>query len=301
MLSTLLFVAAILLALAAAGLHERASRLRRPLRLLMHLLAPVIAAASIASAPSFDIVEKLLTALIVPAGALWVATFALTWWLFLRRRRRQAAVALAAWCGFTLAGNVWVGQAMLAWLEDGFAPAPPGARFDAVMVLGGGSDITPWGAPQLGTAGDRLRVGAELHAGGRTPILVSSGSSIAQLNQQEERDLASETAALWQQMGVPREAIVQVPGPRNTSQEIAALSALARSRGWRRVGLVSSGSHLRRAMRLAEDHGLRVTPIPADVRGELQPASIVGLVPSGPGFYSVQVSSKEIVAGIVGR
>jgi uncharacterized SAM-binding protein YcdF (DUF218 family) len=94
---------------------------------------------------------------------------------------------------------------------------------------------------------------------------------------------------------------VQVPGPRNTSQEVAALSALARDRGWRRIGLVSSGSHLRRAMRLADDNRLRVTPIPADVRGELQPASIAGLVPSGPGFYSVQVSSKEIVAGLVGR
>ncbi len=301
MLSTLLFAAAIAVALVAAGLHDRAGRWRRPLRLLLQLFAPLLAAAAIAGAPNFDIVEKLLTALIVPAGALWVATFALTWWLLLRRRRRQAAVALAAWCGFTLAGNVWAGQAMLAWLEDGFVAAPAGARFDAVMVLGGGSDITPWGAPQLGTAGDRLRVGAELFASGRTPILVSSGSSIAQLNQQEERDLASETASLWQQMGVPAAAIVQVPGPRNTSQEVAALSALARDRGWRRIGLVSSGSHLRRAMRLADDNGLRVTPIPADVRGELQPASIVGLVPSGPGFYSVQVSSKEIVAGLVGR
>jgi uncharacterized SAM-binding protein YcdF (DUF218 family) len=301
MFSTLLFAAAIVVALVAAGLHDRASRWRRPLRVLMHLVAPLLAAASMASAPNLDMVEKLLTALIVPAGALWTATFALAWWLLLRQRRRQAAVALAAWCGFTLAGNVWIGQAMLAWLEDGFLPASPGARFDAVMVLGGGSDITPWGAPQLGTAGDRLRVGAELFASGRTPILVSSGSSIAQLNQQAERDLAGETAALWQQMGVPADAIVQVPGPRNTSQEIAALSALARDRGWRRIGLVSSGSHLRRAMRLADDSGLRVTPVPADVRGELQPASIVGLVPSGPGFYAVQVSSKEMIAALVGR
>jgi hypothetical protein len=139
MFSTLLFAAAIAAALVAAGLHARAGRWRRPLRLLLHLLAPLLAAASIASAPNVDIVEKLLTALIVPAGALWVATFVLVWWLLLRQRRRQAAVALAAWCAFTLAGNVWVGQAMLAWLEDGFAPAPPGARFDAVMVLGGGS------------------------------------------------------------------------------------------------------------------------------------------------------------------
>lgn len=301
MLSTLLFVAALALALVAAALHQRAALWPRPRRLVLHLLAPVAAAASVASAPNVSIIEKMLTALIVPAGLLWAATFALSWWLLLRGRRRQAYVAVAGWCALTLAGNVWLGQAMIAWLEDGFQPAPADARFDAVVVLGGGSDITPWGAPQLGNGGDRLRVGAQLFTSGRTPLLVSSGSSIPELTQREVRDLASETAALWEQMGVPRYAIVQVPGPINTSEEIAELGVLIRDRGWKRVGLVSSGSHLRRAMRLAEENGLVVTPIAADVRGKVQPASIVGLVPSGPGFFAVQVASKELAAGLVGR
>jgi uncharacterized SAM-binding protein YcdF (DUF218 family) len=302
MLSTLLFAAAVVLTLVGAALHDRAGRWRRrPLRALMHLVGPAAAAASLAVAPSRAIVEKLLTALVVPVGALWVTTFAVVWWLLLGGQRRPAAIALLLWCAFSTAGNVWIGQAMLSWLEEGYAPLAPGARFDAVLVLGGGSDITPWDAPQLGTAGDRLRVGAELFTSGSTPVLVTSGSSIPELNQQEERDLAHETAELWQQMGVPRTAIVQLPGPRNTSEEIAALTALVHNRGWRRVGLVTSASHLRRAMRLADRNGLHVTPIPADARGMLQSASVVGLIPSGPGFYSVQVASKEIVAGLVGR
>jgi uncharacterized SAM-binding protein YcdF (DUF218 family) len=102
-------------------------------------------------------------------------------------------------------------------------------------------------------------------------------------------------------MNVPARAIVQLPGPKNTAEEIAALTILARDRGWRRIGLVTSGYHLRRAMRLARGHGLQATPIPADVRGELQPASTVGLVPSGPGFHAVQTASKELIAGLVGR
>jgi uncharacterized SAM-binding protein YcdF (DUF218 family) len=301
MVSTLLLCAALALALAGAALHDRAGRWRRAARPLLHLLGPAAAAASLATAPSWTVVEKLLTALVLPAGALWAAAFGLGWWLVLRQRRRQAAAALLAWGAFSLAGNVWVGQAMLAWLEAGFQPAPPGARFDAVLVLGGGTDLTPWRAPQLGTAGDRLRVGAELFASGRTEVLVTSGSSIAELGQKQERDLAHETAALWEQMGVPRGAIVEVPGPKNTSQEVAALGALVRARGWRRVGLVTSASHLRRAMRLAGRHGLRATPIPADVRGEIQPASMVGLVPSGQGFHAVHVASREIAAALVGR
>ncbi|HWM87755.1 MAG TPA: hypothetical protein VNO33_18000, partial [Kofleriaceae bacterium] len=62
-----------------------------------------------------------------------------------------------------------------------------------------------------------------------------------------------------------------------------------------------SASHLRRAMRLAERDGLRVTPIPADARGKVQPASLVGLVPSGPGFHAVHIATKEIIAVLVGR
>jgi uncharacterized SAM-binding protein YcdF (DUF218 family) len=94
---------------------------------------------------------------------------------------------------------------------------------------------------------------------------------------------------------------VQVPGPKNTSQEMAALGRLARDRGWKRIGLVTSASHLRRAMRLARRQGLDPTPIPADARGKIQPASAVGLVPSGPGFFSVQVASKEILGALIGR
>jgi hypothetical protein len=109
MLSTLLFGAALALALVAAGLHDRSATWRRPRRVLLHLLAPVAALAAVFSAPNISIIEKLLTAIIVPAGALWAAAYALTWWLFLRGRRRYAIVALAGWCAFTLAGNVWIG------------------------------------------------------------------------------------------------------------------------------------------------------------------------------------------------
>jgi len=302
MVSMLLLAAALALALSAAALHERAGRWgRRALRPLLHVLGPAAAIGSLASAPSRDIVEKLLTALILPTGLLWIAGFGLTWWLLLGQRRRASAAALVVWCAFSLAGNQRIGQVMIAGLEAGFAPPPASASFDAILVLGGGSDLTPWGAPQLGTSGDRLRVAADLYRSRRTPLLVSSGSSIAGLSDRDVRNLALETAALWQQMGVPPDAIVQIPGPKNTSEEMVALSALARERGWRRVGLVTSASHLRRAMRLAARHGLAVTPIPADVRGQVQPASAVGLVPSGGGFHAVQVGSKELVAGLVGR
>ncbi|HKE19859.1 MAG TPA: hypothetical protein VKB80_33515, partial [Kofleriaceae bacterium] len=78
MLSTLLFAAALALTLVSAALHHRTDRWRRrPLRLLPHLLGPAAAASSLAAAPSWAIVEKLLTALVVPAGLLWMAVFVL--------------------------------------------------------------------------------------------------------------------------------------------------------------------------------------------------------------------------------
>ena len=298
MLSALLAVLAVVATLVAAGVNQRLTRWPRA---AVHSAGPICFGAAVIAAPSFAVVEKMLSRLIFPVGLLWLLGFAVIWWLLLRNRRRVAGVALAIWFVYTLAGNSWIAQGMISWLEADFGPPPAEARFDAVIVLGGGTDVTPWDDPQLSHSGDRLRVGADLHRRGQTALLVCTGSSIPGLSQKNRRNLAAEAAHLWVSMGVPDEAIVQVPGPHNTRAEIAALAELVRERGWQRVGLVTSAWHLRRAMGLAGRHGLDVTAIPADARGRIPPASLVGIVPSGSGFYGVQIAWKEVVGAMLGR
>ncbi|MCG8421141.1 MAG: YdcF family protein [Proteobacteria bacterium] len=299
MLSTALFIAALFAAFAASAWHVGLGAGWR--RIGLHALGPALGVAALATAPSALVVEKLLARLIFPTGLLWLGGFVLAWWLLLRGRRRAAIAVLCGWMLYSLAGNSWVGHAMLSWLEAGYRPPAAPVRFDAVIALGGSTDLTPWGQPQLSLSGDRLRVAAELYHRKRAFVLVCTGSSIAGLRQANQRDLAAEAARLWIDMGVPETAIVKVPGPHNTRAEIAALTRLAGERGWQRIGLVTSAWHLRRAMRLAGRHGLDAVPIPADVRGHMPLPSVVGVVPSGAGFYGVQIAWKEIVGAWLGR
>lgn len=247
------------------------------------------------------VTEKLLARAVFPPGWLWLGGLAVTCALLLRQRRRAAVGVLCAWLAYTAAGNELLGKTLLRSLERGFGPLPSATQLDAVVVLGGGTDRTPWGAPQLSYSGDRVRVGAELFHAGRTPLLVTTGRSIPGLSQPHQRNLAEETATLWQRQGIPRAAIIGLPQPHNTRTELQAVAQLVRERGWTRVGIVTSAWHLRRAMSLARRFDVPAIPIPADVRGEVPAWTVVQLIPTGSGFYAVQVAFKEYVGELLGR
>lgn len=295
-MSAFLMVAALAVGLGAAGVEGR-----RQARWAVAALALGLAIGAVLALPHPAMIEKLVTRLALPAGALWVVGYLLALFALRAHQPRVAAGVLIAWIGYGLAGSGQLGGALLQGLEAGYLPPRPDARFDAVMVLGGGTDRGPTDAPQLSYAGDRLRVAAGLWHRGQTPVLVASGTSLAGLDQPETRDLGAETRALWAEMGVPPTAVVTLPGPHNTATEITALAAHAAASGWQRVGLVTSAWHLRRAMQLADRAGFAAVPIPADARGGVAPWSAVTLIPTGSGFYQVGFATKEWLGAAIGR
>lgn len=297
-MSLALLLAGVAIALLTAARHRPQGGRGR---WLLHAIGPALLVAAVLALPHRAMADKLLTRLALPAGLLWAGLLAGAWLTALRQRHRLSLMLVAGWVLYTAAGSGWLGDALLASLERGYALPPASARFEAIAVLGGGTDETPWGAPQLSLSGDRVRVAGALWRGGQTPLLVASGTSIGGLDQPHRRDLGAETRALWAQMGVDPRAVITVPGPFNTRTEIEALAAEAHRRGWTRVGLVTSAWHLRRAMRLAERFDLPAVPIPADVRGGVAPLNALGLVPTGSGFYRVQIALKEYLAALVGR
>lgn len=243
--------------------------------------------------------QKLALRLATPLGLLWLGLAAAALAALRNRAWRSGALLAGSWLLLTLGGNAWLGSWLLGRLEAVVPAPPPAVRWDAACVLGGGTGLDPAGAPQLADAGDRLRVGAALWLERRVPILVTSGTGM--LGAEAARDLAAETATLWMAWGIPASAIVRVPGPVNTSQEIAALRQLARERSWQRVAIVTSAWHLRRALALARRAGLPADGVAADHRGRLPPLSPVFLVPCGAGADSVQLWMTEVIGHMVGR
>lgn len=245
--------------------------------------------------------SKLIGFLIMPAGLVWLGLLLAPIWAF-QQRRKGFALALFALClAYTLAGNPALGRALMARLEHRIPPLPPEAPpFEAVFVLGGGSEEGPEGLPQLSEAGDRIAAAAALWHAGRTRFLVASGASDDSLR--GPRDAGKETEALWRRLGIPGEAILRLERPcRITREEVAAYAELKRQRGWTRVGLLSSAWHLPRALRLARRAGLEVTPIPADFRGRPERFQLWHLVPQADGFQQVQLACWEWLGAAAGR
>lgn len=251
------------------------------------------------AAPSGMVLRKTIAALAMPMGLLWSALIAaalVTWW----RGRTALTVAFAAIAlALTVLGSEPLANAGLAWVEGERGEQDPleGEPFDAVIVLGGGTSDTPAGGVQLGCSGDRVALGARLHHRGRAPLLVTSGSPIEGFS---EHDSARATSRIWREMGVPPEAIVIVDGARTTGEEAAAIAPIARERGWDRVGLVSSASHLARAVPLFEAEGLEVVPLAADVRRRsARWRGLVSLVPKGPAASDLHSVCWELLGRLV--
>src|SRR6185295_9543591 len=122
---------------------------------------------------------KLIGCLFLPATLVWLAIVALL--VRARREPRWRWPLLGLLVGYTIAGSPWTCYLLLRSLERPFEDLRPldGATpYDAVFVMGGGSSSLPNGdplSPELGEAGDRLRLAAVLYRRGLTPVLVTSG------------------------------------------------------------------------------------------------------------------------------
>jgi uncharacterized SAM-binding protein YcdF (DUF218 family) len=114
-------------------------------------------------------------------------------------------------------------------------------------------------------------------------------------------DYAVDAATLVEELGVPHDAIIPLPGPLNTSEEIAKLDTLVHENGWKRVGLITSAMHLRRAMKLAERRGLALEPIGSDFRASVPPAQLQFLLPTAAGVMRVKLALWERLGAAVGR
>jgi uncharacterized SAM-binding protein YcdF (DUF218 family) len=246
--------------------------------------------------------EKTLALLAMPAGLLWLLLLVLAGGCLRRRQRGPAVLALAATLLVTLAGNVRVADALVGSLERRVPVLDPATLpvLDAVWVLGGGTEQDPAGRPQLNLAGDRVFLAARLWQAGKARLLVASG--MARDGITGFRDGGRETRDLWRAVGVPEPAILVVPEPCwNTRDEIRACARLQAARGWGRVGLVSSASHLPRALALARRAGLDLVPLAADRLDRPRPFQIQDLVPQGRAFEVTQRACWEYLGRWTGR
>lgn len=249
------------------------------------------------SAPSWLVISKFAGLLIMPLGLLWLGLIVLS--LATRGALRGGAVIALAL--LTLGGNPWLGAWLIATLEQPYSHIDPFAEeaFEAIVVLGGGTGQPTGGRPQLGAAGDRVLLGAQMYYHEQTPLLITCGTSAGTI--MANHDLSADTKAIWQRLAIPEDAISVLRDPNNTRREIEVISKLVEERQLQRVGLITSAWHLRRALALASHHELTLHPLPADRRGIIPPFSPTNIVPQAAGLDLLQTALWEYLGTLVGR
>ena len=163
----------------------------------------------------------------------------------------------------------------------------PAVQADAMIVLGDDN-----------YDGDRAAHAADLYRMGLAPIVVASGRYLrpyAGIAEMMERDLESR--------GVPAASIVKFSHrAENTREEAEALAGLIASRGWKRVLVVTSNYHARRARFIFE----RV--LPAGVSVHVSGAHDSEFDPSrwwetrlGQKFFQRSAWLRRSVVGVAGE
>jgi uncharacterized SAM-binding protein YcdF (DUF218 family) len=179
---------------------------------------------------------------------------ALLWTTRLKRLVGLAVTAL---------GILWLVVAftpLTSWLADGLVRRDPPSAADAVFVHA--SSIYPTGELSA-TAMSRVLHGVELVAEHQAPALV-----LSDLNGPYPSYVGA-TKAMMENLGIAAE--VQTVGKNmNTREEALSLARLCNERGWKRVLVVTSPYHTRRAC--VEHEGLSVVCSPSaetnfDIKG----------------------------------
>ena len=245
--------------------------------------------------------EKAATVLAAPVAIVWCLLF-LTFLVALAARQRLlASLTLCAWLILSVAGNEYVARMAMKALESPYLTIDPLEQppMSTIVVLGGGVSSNARGAAQLDLAGDRLALTASLYHAGLAERVVCTGGFIAGMDVGGGRAQGELARELLVGLGIPADRI-QTVGGRTTSEEMRALADQLTDE--HRVGLVTSASHLNRALRLASEAGLEFVPLPCDfaARSHLRPLPM-HFIPTG---YALDLSArtfKEYLAAAVGR
>jgi uncharacterized SAM-binding protein YcdF (DUF218 family) len=194
----------------------------------------------------------------VPAAALVGAAL----WMTPLRRLTLLAVLLLSALWLTVAFTPLTRR-----MAVGLVRSDPLQAADAVFVLG--SRIQMDGEPTT-DAMSRLLRGLELVAEGRARHLVVSETPGPQ-------GRYAPIAETWAALFVPGTDVVVVGPIHNTHDEALAAEALFKKRGWKRVLLVTSPTHTRRAAATFETVGLDVIAVPSiETRYDLEALEFPG-------------------------
>lgn len=207
--------------------------------------------------------KKWLGSLLLPLPLLLIMTFLGLWLLHQQHKRSGRTLVLLSLLSLCLLSTRPVANALMAPLEAQYPSYLPALRtpgqdpIQDIVVLGAAQAADP-SLPllsQLGEAGlARITEGVSLaHAYPEARLIVSGYAG------SEGRSSAELYAAVAQALGIAEARILALPLPKDTAEEAMTIAPLIHGR---HALLVTSASHMPRAMALFHHQGAKPTAAP---------------------------------------
>lgn len=211
-----------------------------------------------------DALLRWLLLLIQPLTLVWVL---LTIWvvrMLWMRLWRWSVLPTLAWAVLSLISCTSLASWLMAGLENRY-PLPPATAVegaDVIVCLGGGihPSVTEPTGLHLVRGSDRLATALSMAVSGMAPILVLGGGGYEHEGRLlSEADAIQDYLARYPELGF--EAI-SLGTCANTWDEARKVAALSQERGWKKVLLVTSASHMPRSVATFAKAGVEVVPVP---------------------------------------
>ncbi len=174
---------------------------------------------------------------------------------------------------------------------------------DAIVILGGGvgAPYYPRLYPDLCDASDRVLHAAQLYKAKKAPFIIASGGAIPWLGNIPE---AQPMLTLLEDWGVPKKSVILEDGSKNTRQNALNIKQTMERHGMKKILLVTSALHMRRALATFRSVGIDAIPSPTDyeiVRGEGGRRTVLEYLPDAGALSAATHAIREYAGYIVYR
>ena len=230
----------------------------------------------------FFVLAKIVQDLILPPSGFLLLMLA--GFLIVKKKRKAGGLLIASGAVLLYLMSISpVSDALVRPLEKSHAPLmriPADAR--AIVVLSGGVRDLSWVGlePEPSeTSLERTIKGVLLYRARRLPFVVVGGNGDPAKPDLREADAMARVAS---DLGVPREDIIIENTARNTVESAEAVKSILPGK---RIILVTSAFHMKRAAAMFVKQGFDVVPAPAGYRSERQRFSLNALIPNAGNLY----------------
>ncbi|MBU6402605.1 MAG: YdcF family protein [Verrucomicrobia bacterium] len=242
---------------------------------------------------------RVLEPLSEPLALFWVLLCLSMLW-FLRRKRWSCALIQGVFVGLVYGiGSTPLATVLLGTLEGPYARAGLGDLpvGDAVVMLGGAhrpSRYDVFGV-DLTAAADRIVTAVEMMRLRKAGALVLGGGGY-EANGQKLADgpLLEKWFTTWR---LPVTPLFTLEANADTHDEAVHFATLAKAHGWKRILLVTSAFHMKRAAATFRKAGVAVVPVACDFRvvGVSDESRGYFLLPRREGFEQLELYLHERV------